>query len=330
MVPSLKRQRKESQTVANSQVLRSRTREQENPSRGAVSQQGLQQPSPSPDLAIIPPSMREDWQERQLPAMDEDAPFIEKMGTEFVTIFGSSKFSRPCIKFSAHKNLVCKASRVLKERLEFQATLPAADIRHELYFNDLEGGHWSANAQDFVNLLYRERKAIIDRVRTYEECFHLYRFADTFEVDGLRDIAIDVLQDRLKNDNQTLTSLVDLKRVFAYTEKSPKNKLYRFYTALMAYDRLTTRSKDVEEITKQMEFNRDLNTGIPISSRTGLFSERANTKKNLLVVALAPILEIASKKAMILAASQYATSTSTDRGKGVLRGPIMDLVHEPY
>lgn len=177
------------------------------------------------------------------------------MGTEFVKIFAGKKLLPDTKKFSAHKDLVCKASAVLAQRLQFQASNLPSDLQNELYFDDNES---SIDVQDFINLLYRDRKAICDRARTYREHLQLYRFADKFQVDGLRDIAIDGLQDRLKLDGETFSDLLDSKRVFAFTSKGPKNKLHRFYTTLLAHEHLVLRTKDTEEVMKQMGWYPDL------------------------------------------------------------------------
>jgi hypothetical protein len=177
------------------------------------------------------------------------------MGTEFVKIFAGKKLLPDTKKFSAHKDLVCKASAVLAQRLQFQASNWPSEQQNELYFDDDES---SIDVQDFINLLYRDRKAIFDRVRTYEEYLQLYQFADKFEVDGLRDIAIDGLQDRLKMDGLTFSFMYDVKWVFAFTSKGPKNKLHRFYTALLVHEHLVLGTKDTEYIMKEMGWYPDL------------------------------------------------------------------------
>jgi len=96
------------------------------------------------------------------------------MGTEFVKIFAGKRQLPDTKKFSAHKDLVCKASAVLAQRLQFQASNWPSEQQNELYFDDDES---SIDVQDFINLLYRDRKAIFDRVRTYGEYLLLYRFA---------------------------------------------------------------------------------------------------------------------------------------------------------
>jgi hypothetical protein len=172
------------------------------------------------------------------------------MGTEFVKIFAGKKLHPDTKKFSVHKNLVCKASPVLAQRLQSQASRWGPELQNELYFDD---GESLIDVQDFINLLYRDRKAIFNQVRTYQECLRLYRFADDFGVDGLRDVAIDGLQDRLKMDGLAFHHLMDVKRVFAYTAKGPKNKLDRFYTAMLAHEHLVLGTKDAKELMKDME-----------------------------------------------------------------------------
>lgn len=169
--------------------------------------------------------------------MAEDVSFIETMGTEFVILYANGKLSGHG-KYSAHKNLVCRASPVLRDRLQFQATLQAEEIRNELYFDELEyqNGKWTDNVQDFMHLLYRDRKAIIDRPRDLDGCLRLYLFADAFEVDDLRDIAIDGIQDRLKTSGRFLSEMMDAKKVYGYTRESPKNKLRLFYIALRVFE----------------------------------------------------------------------------------------------
>jgi hypothetical protein len=76
------------------------------------------------------------------------------MGAEFVKIFAGKKLLPDTKKFSAHKNLVCKASAVLAQRLQFQASNWPSELQTDLYFDSAELEESSIDVQDFINLLY--------------------------------------------------------------------------------------------------------------------------------------------------------------------------------
>ncbi|KUJ18604.1 uncharacterized protein LY89DRAFT_717189 [Mollisia scopiformis] len=181
------------------------------------------------------------------PAMTKDIPFIETMGVQTVKILANNKSQQRKV-YSAHRNLIIAASSIMKEWLE------DPEFQDELYFEQ----DALIDVQDFVNLLYCDRKRIIDRERTHEDYLRLYRFADKYKVDGLRDIAMDGLQDKLKAKGAFLSSISDMGKAFSCTSKGPQNKLYRFYTAMLAHTHLGVGLKDTARVVRSMRVFPDL------------------------------------------------------------------------
>jgi hypothetical protein len=145
------------------------------------------------------------------------------------------------IRYTVKKRLVCAASGVFKRLLEEQSASLSGIVTNELCLNDD-----CLLVRAFVNLLYGDRPAILDRprgdgggprIRGNFDFVELYKFAEKYEIDSLRDIAIDALQDELKIEG--VPSFARAKRVFVQTAEGPKNKIRRFFTAMSTYSYLT-------------------------------------------------------------------------------------------
>lgn len=89
------------------------------------------------------------------------------MGTELVQFFVGPKRKA----FSAHNDLECRKPAVLNRLLN------STEKPTDLYLAECA----LVPVQDFISLLYRDRKAIESRRRSLADCLGLYQFADEYD-----------------------------------------------------------------------------------------------------------------------------------------------------
>lgn len=181
---------------------------------------------------------------RKTPSDVPGPSFVEVIGTEIVYFFVGPER----IEFTAHKNLVCNASAVLKRMLERKRS-------EDEYFLDLnelflpESAHRAVQA--FVTFLYRDRKEVIALApsRSYKDYIDLYIFGAAYAVNTLKDIAMDGIQDQLKLQRKSLTD-GDIENIFARTAEN--DKLRKFCAALITHELLRHKNRTPSEVHSLM------------------------------------------------------------------------------